>query len=132
MRSVILIGIAGGVAVAAIGYFLWLVLRSLFDMFSDWRLGKEVDEIEKEASQRRAEQMEANCERLNNGCEHDFELGPGATPRKVCRRCGKEATAPPDECDHVWHRMASSLPRSYCDRCGKEINGWIGISEVTS
>ena len=132
MRSVILIGIAGGVAVAAVGYFLWLVLRSLFDVFSDWRLGKEVDVIEKEASQRRTQQMESNRERLNNGCEHEFELGPGAMPRRACRRCGKEATTPEDGCDHVWQRIPGSVPRSYCNSCGKEINGWVGIAKVES
>jgi len=35
-----------GITLAVIGYVIWLVLDALYSMYQDWRLGKELDEIE--------------------------------------------------------------------------------------
>lgn len=40
-----------GITLAVVGYVIWLVLDALYAMYQDWRLGKELDEIE---SQHRA------------------------------------------------------------------------------
>lgn len=129
MRHWFMIGLIGGGAVAALLYFGWMVLRAFYSMYSDWRLGHELTELEALAATRRREREEANRERLNNGCQHVFDTSPGATPRRVCRFCGREAEQPAEDCDHIWRRIRGAVPRSFCDSCGQTVHGWIGIEE---
>ena len=132
MRQLFFIGILVGSGLALLGYFGWLVLRALYSVFEDWQMGRELNEIEADTAERHKQIATANAARLNNGCDHDFELGPGALPRRVCRKCGLEAEKPTENCDHIWHRSNEDVPISYCEKCGKEISGSIGIVEPVS
>lgn len=129
MRQWFMIGIIGGGIVAAALYFCWMVLRAFYSIYTNWKLGHEMTELEGLAATRRQQREQENRERLDNGCQHVFEMSPGASPRRVCRRCGREAEKPAEDCDHVWRRIKGAVPRSFCDTCGQTINGWIGIEE---
>jgi hypothetical protein len=41
-----------GISVAIVGYLIWLVLDAFYSMYQDWRLGKELDELEAEQKER--------------------------------------------------------------------------------
>jgi hypothetical protein len=44
-----------GVTIAVVCYVLWLVLDALYSMYQDWRLGKELDELEAYQQEKRQE-----------------------------------------------------------------------------
>lgn len=44
-----------GITIAVICYVLWLVLDALYSMYQDWRLGKELDELEAYQQEKRQE-----------------------------------------------------------------------------
>ena len=58
MKKIFLIGIAGFAIVFGVGFFLWKVAQACYDMFSDWRFSKELDEVREEAEARRAQRRE--------------------------------------------------------------------------
>lgn len=127
MRQYIMYGLLSATVLALLGYLVWLVLKALYSVYSDWRLGFELDTIQQESARRQRERAEKNRERLQNGCDHWFELGSGALPRRVCRQCGLEADRPGEGCDHVWEVLPDPIPRSSCRKCGMEVGGAIGI-----
>lgn len=129
MRELFFLSIIVGSVLAACLYGGWLLLRALHEVYRNWQLGKELDELEAHTEQRGQQQKADNSVRLNNGCEHDFEIGPGALPRRICRKCGIEAVQSVDLCDHIWHRASDNDIVSYCDKCGKEVTGSIGIPQ---
>ena len=127
MRNIILLSILAGTGVALTGYFVWLVLRAVYQVYRDWRLGHELAALQSEVTDWRARRAHANRERLNTGCNYQFEDGPGSTFRRVCRHCGLEAERTSEVCDHHWRQLDSPIPRSSCDACGQEIEGFLGI-----
>ncbi|MEE3368541.1 MAG: hypothetical protein VX346_04265 [Planctomycetota bacterium] len=127
MRNIILLSILAGAGLALVAYFVWLVIRALYEVYRSWRLGQELVALQSEVTDWRTRRATANQERLNTGCKHQFEDGPGALYRRVCRHCGLEAERTSEECDHRWRQLASPIPRSTCDACGQEIEGALGI-----
>ena len=127
MRNIILLSILAGAGVALIGYFVWLVIRALYEVYRNWRLGHELAALQSEVTDWRARRAHANRDRLNTGCDHQFEDGPGSTFRRVCRHCGLEAERTSEVCDHHWRQLDSPIPRSSCDACGQEIEGFLGM-----
>lgn len=128
MRNIILLSILAGAGLALVGYFVWLVIRSLYEVYRSWRLGRELVALQAEVTDWRTRRASANQERLNTGCAHQFEHGLGSVSRRVCRRCGLEAESTSKVCDHRWRHLESPIPRSTCDACGQEIEGFLGIS----
>jgi hypothetical protein len=45
-----------GITIAVVCYILWLVLDALYSMYQDWRLGKELDELESLQKEKRQNQ----------------------------------------------------------------------------
>jgi hypothetical protein len=110
-----LLGIVGGVL-----YVLWLTVSQLY---RDWRLGREVEEIRAASAEMRRKRREQAAKRLDNGCDHVFDQGYGEFPPNVCARCGLEKTKPSGPCDHQWQRQDGNTPGSYCTKCGKQFRG---------
>ena len=127
MRNIILLSILAGAGLSLVGYFVWLVIRALYDVYRSWRLGQELVALQAEVADWRTRRAGANQERLNTGCAHQFEPGLGSVSRRVCRHCGLEAERTSEVCDHRWRHMDSPIPRSTCDACGQEIEGFLGI-----
>ena len=66
MRNYFFIAMAAMVIAAFTGYFVWLVIKALYSVYSDWQLGKELDEISA-ASEARRRQKRAEAERKPEG-----------------------------------------------------------------
>ena len=112
--------VAGGiVAVGIVGWALYMVGNALTQVFRDWRLGKELDELESQSSSRRDERRLANEQRLATGCEHDFCSGAVGLPPGVCAKCGMEKDKSTGGCDHVWRVKSGPVPSSACEKCNK-------------
>ena len=92
--------------------------KYLFTLYEDRRELKELDAIQAETAARRERNREGNTQRLNNGCQHEFDTG-FAFPPGVCPKCGIANQKPLGECDHVWRRVESSAAASACVKCGK-------------
>ena len=120
MREYFFWGVAICVPLVIIGAFLWAFGKALLSLFSDWKLGRDLDELERHGATRREQQRQANVERLDTGCDHDFESGSFGLPPNVCRSCGLEQEKPTGACDHVWRTEEGSVPRSSCEKCGKK------------
>jgi hypothetical protein len=102
---------------------LWMVAalaKTLWEMFQDWQLRREIDEMQESAGQRQQQRAAANVARLNNGCAHDFETSAHGLPPLTCHKCGLEKERPPGTCDHVWRVQAGAVPRSVCEKCGRK------------
>jgi len=106
--------ICGGVA-----YFCWLVLRSFYGMFAEWQSNRDLDDLEIQYQEIRQRRREKELQRLDNGCQHDYEDLLGAFPSGVCNRCGLSREKPTGQCDHVWRRVAGPIPGSRCEQCGE-------------
>ena len=115
-RAAVLIPLAFG------GWFLFALGRSVFEMFQDWRLGKELDELQAQSASRREQKRRENEARLENGCDHDFETDVFGFPPNVCGKCGLEKEKPPGSCDHIWRAGTGAIPNSTCEICGKVYN----------
>lgn len=61
MKKLFLMGIGGMVLVASVGYFLWRVLLACYDVYDDWRFGKELKELERDVAQRRRGERSARA-----------------------------------------------------------------------
>jgi hypothetical protein len=61
--------------------------KYLYAAYDDWREGRQLDAIQVEQKAIRERRREANRIRLNNGCVHAFDSGPGFPPG-VCPKCG--------------------------------------------
>ncbi len=112
-------GIFGFVAFAIVGYFLFHLGKALLGMFSDWRLHRELDELQADGEARRQAKTEANRKRLDNGCDHDFDGALGGFPQGVCHKCGLAKDKPTGTCDHVWRAVDGPIPNSTCEKCGR-------------
>ncbi|MCA9165847.1 MAG: hypothetical protein R3C99_03195 [Pirellulaceae bacterium] len=125
--------IVGGMLIGALVlYFVWSVLRAFWSLFEDWRLYQELDELERDADQRKAALERNAAARLDNGCEHDFDDSAfGAFPDGVCRKCGLAKKRPPGFCDHVWRRKAGTEVGSICEKCGKEHSSISGVQSAS-
>ena len=99
-------------------YFCWLVLKSFFGMYSDWRSDRELDNLETEFDEIRKQRRELESQRLDNGCDHSYEDMLGTFPLNVCVRCGLAKQKPMGPCDHVWRRIDGLIPGSRCEKCG--------------
>ena len=73
MRQNVMLAILGIVVIGAVVYFLWLVLKSLYNLFVDWRSRKQLDELAGVYIEKRRQKREEDAQRLDNGCEHDYE-----------------------------------------------------------
>ena len=129
MRKIILLSILAGAGLALLGYFVWLVLRAVYDLYRDWRLKHELGTLESAVAAWKSRREQANQHRPATGCAHQFEQGSRSSVRQVCRFCGREAERTSLQCDHVWRRVDARIPRSACDTCGQEIDGLWGLPQ---
>ena len=119
MRQLFFYILGGCLVVAAAGWGLYLIGQAIMQVVNDWKLGRELDELESQSASRRDQRKQSQLERLANGCEHDFSGGAIGLPPHVCRKCGLEKDKPAGLCDHVWQVKAGAVPSSECERCGK-------------
>lgn len=99
-------------------YFGWLVLKAIFNMFSEWKNDHELDNLEMEFDAIRNQRRETELKRLENDCDHDYQDMLGAFPANVCIHCGLARQKPKEGCDHVWRRINGPIPGSRCEKCG--------------
>lgn len=120
MKQLLLIGVGVLGIVGGVVYILWLTASQLY---RDWRIGREVDEIRAASAELRRKRRDDAAKRLDNGCDHVFDQGYGEFPPDVCARCGIQQTRPAGICDHHWQRQDGNAPGSYCTKCGKPYRG---------
>lgn len=116
MRKVFFLSILIGGALAAVVYYLWLVVSTLY---RDWAMGRGVDQLRAESEARREQRRVEAARRLDTGCDHDFDETFAGLPPNVCYKCGLERVRPSGPCDHVWKLVPDATPYSYCEKCGK-------------
>lgn len=117
MRSMFFIGILLLAVVSGIAYFIWKIVSALYE---DWSLGKDVNQIKAESSERRRQRQQEQVKRLDNGCDHNFGHAVGGFPANACRKCGLEREPPAGPCDHIWRLANEAVPCSYCEKCRKK------------
>jgi len=120
MRQTFLLLIVAIVVVSLAVGAIYLVLRSLLDVYDDWQIGKEMKELEGESSDRREQRQHEHEERLQNGCDHQWEGSLVDFPPGACNRCGLEKELPNGSCDHVWKVDMQEQPIAVCEGCGKK------------
>ncbi|MCO6457621.1 MAG: hypothetical protein J5I93_20150 [Pirellulaceae bacterium] len=120
MKQILLIGVA---VVGVVGGLLYLLWTTGYQLYRDWKLGREVEQIREASADLRRKRREQAAARLANGCEHLFDASYGEFPAGVCSRCGLEKTKPPGPCDHQWKRQDGNTPGAYCAKCGKQYRG---------
>jgi hypothetical protein len=119
MKQIFFYAMLAVVTVSMGSWALYMLGRAFFQLFSDWKLGKELDELESQSASRREQRQRVLRERLENGCEHDFVAMTIGLPPHVCGKCGLEQEKPVGQCDHVWRVKSGPIPGSECERCGK-------------
>ncbi|MGE0756546.1 MAG: hypothetical protein AB7F89_04710 [Pirellulaceae bacterium] len=119
MREFFFYALAGTLTVVLAGWALYMLGRALAQLLSDWRLGRELDELEADGAARREKRQQQLEQRLANGCEHDFASGAIGLPPEVCIKCGLEKNKPSGPCDHIWRVKSGAVPTSSCEICGK-------------
>jgi ribosomal protein L32 len=119
MKQIFFYVCGGMLAIAVVFWGLYMLWDALVEVFSDWRLGRELNQLESESAMRREQRRQLNEKRLANGCEHDFRSGAVGLPPHVCTRCGLEEDKPTGGCDHVWRVKPGPVPSSVCEKCGK-------------
>ena len=119
MRQTFLLLIVAIIIVSLAVGAIYLVLRSLLDVYDDWQTGKEMKELSEESSARREQRRREHEERLQNGCEHQWEGAMVDFPPGACNRCGLEKELPHGPCDHVWKVDMQEQPIVVCETCGK-------------
>jgi hypothetical protein len=119
MRQYFFFAILLLVPVAIAAWFLYALGRSFVAMYDDWKLGKELDQLQASSEARRRQRQLDGEQRLATGCEHDFEAHVSGLPPGVCSQCGLEREKPPGPCDHVWRLGEGAIPNSRCEKCGK-------------
>jgi hypothetical protein len=112
-------GILAIIGFSILGLFLFHLGKGLWGMFGDWRLHRELDELQADGNSRRQAREAANQLRLDNGCDHDFDGALGGFPAGVCHKCGLEKEKPTGTCDHVWRPVDGPIPSSVCEKCGR-------------
>lgn len=122
MKEYFYYAIALTVPLALLAWFLYAVGRALYTLFDDWRLGRELDEIQAQSASRREQKRRENEQRLDTGCEHDFDAGVFGMPPDVCGKCGLEREKPAGACDHQWRLVPGPIPSSRCEKCGKSFS----------
>lgn len=106
-----------------VGYFVWMVVKAFYTIFSDYRSGVELDRLGQQLADKRQERRRMEERRLANGCDHEFDDLGGALPPDVCCKCGIAKVAPEGNCDHVWRFVKGIIPESTCEKCGKRYSG---------
>jgi hypothetical protein len=122
MRQYFFIGVAVMIPLAILGWFIYALGRGFLSMYEDWKLGKDLDQLQAEAEGRREQKRLENEQRLANGCEHDFDSHIYGLPSGVCGKCGLEREKPTGACDHVWRLQQGAVPSSECEKCGRTYN----------
>jgi hypothetical protein len=120
MKQVFFLTMAGCLVAVVASWALYMLGRAIWQLVSDWRLGRELDELQAQSESRRQQRVQAQAQRLDNGCPHDFETLAVGLPPNVCGRCGLERDRPVGQCDHVWRAQPGPVPCSQCERCGKK------------
>ena len=119
MRQYVLYAMAVIFPVSLSVWFLWLMGKSFAKIYDDWKLERELIQLEAESEAHREKKKQINTARLDNGCDHDFvNVGHGLPPNSCCK-CGREQDKPQGPCDHIWRAKGGGSPTSSCERCGK-------------
>ena len=82
------VGLAGVGAI--LGYLGWRVALAFYDVYDDYRAGRETDQLRAEKAAMDEKKRQQNEARLDNGCEHQFDDVYGAFPPNVCCKCGMD------------------------------------------
>lgn len=132
MKEYFFLFVGGGVLLAILGLGIWQVLKACYVVYQDWRLGKELDQLEAEHTRTLADRQAAGATRLANGCQHVFQWSAGAEPLHICSKCGLEEHRPDGDCDHIWHQGGGTVPNAYCAVCHAELHGSrVGIARAS-
>ena len=119
MRQTFLLLILGIIVLSLAVGAIYLVLRSLLDVYDEWQTKKEMKELSEESEERRQQRKREHEERLQNGCDHQWEGALVDFPPGACHRCGLEKELPRGPCDHVWKIEMQEQPVVVCEVCGK-------------
>lgn len=119
MRQYVLYAMAVIFPVSLTIWFVWLLGKSLLQMYDDWQLEKELVQLAAESEAHREQRRKQNAQRLDNGCEHEFDTVGYGLPAEACCKCGLEREKPQGPCDHIWRTVPGGAPSSRCERCGK-------------
>ena len=120
MRQTFLLVIVGIILVSLVVGALYMVLRSILDVFDNWQTNRELKELQEETVERQQTEQREHAERLENGCDHQWGGSLVGFPPQACARCGLEKTRPRGACDHVWRVEMSEVPMAVCEICGAE------------
>jgi hypothetical protein len=123
MRTKFFLYLAIGLLLLIVGYFLWLVIKSVYTIFADARTYRELDKLAGQLAEKRRQRRQDLELRLQNGCQHEFDDALGALPPNVCRKCGCAKEPPAGECDHIWKVLPGIIPESQCQKCGQRFSG---------
>ena len=119
MKQIFLYTMAILIPAAMLFWLFFSTGKSLLQVFRDWRLGKELDQLKADAESRRRDRERLNTERLDTGCAHNFNVHGHGMPMNACSKCGMEREKPTGPCDHHWIAKPGPVPTSDCDKCGK-------------
>ena len=108
------------VVLGGIVYCLYLFTLSMYHWFQDWRTTKSLNEMANSFDDKRRADRQRAIERLDNGCDHDYEDLLNAFPEDVCVKCGLAKHPPLGDCDHIWRRVPGAIPGSVCELCGQK------------
>jgi ribosomal protein L32 len=122
MKQIFFYVCGGLLTIGLAGWALYMIWEALAQLFQDWRLGRELSQLESESMSRREQRRLANEKRLATGCDHSFHSGAVGLPPDVCARCGMAREKPTGSCDHVWRVKPGAVPSSACEKCGKVYN----------
>ena len=122
MKNFFFYAFGGVVGVGLLVWGLYMIWDALVQVYRDWRLGRELDQIQSESASRREQKRLQNEQRLANGCEHNFDGGVVGMPPGACSKCGIEKDKPTGGCDHRWRVKPGAVPNSVCEKCGKTYN----------
>ncbi len=122
MKQIFFYTAGGLLAVGIAVWAMYMIWEAFIQVFNDWRLGRELNELESQSAARREQRRLANEQRLATDCIHDFGGGAVGLPPGVCTKCGLEKEKPTGGCDHVWRVKPGPVPSSVCEKCGKLYN----------
>ena len=120
MRDKLFQWIAIVVVIGAVLYALFVFIKSMYHWWQDARTTRSLNEMATSFDDKRRADRKAAADRLNNGCEHDYEDLLNAFLPDVCVKCGIAKKRPTGDCDHVWRRISGPIPGSQCEACGEK------------
>ena len=127
MRGTFFMWLGVGLVVLALAYFVIIVIRALYQTIVDMVRQRELDRLADEYSEKRDQRQREQQQRLDSGCQHEFDDLGGALPPGVCKHCGLAREKPRGDCDHRWKKLPGIIPQSHCTLCGETFSTVHGV-----